>query len=195
MDTLSCAPLRVAELFAGVGGFRLGLEGLGTAGHPCTGQYKVVFSNQWEPSTRKQHASDVYAERWGDAGHHNEDIFGIVSDPAKFAVLAAAHPDVLVGGFPCQDYSVASTGAQGIAGKKGVLWWAIHDALRQLADAGQPVRHVMLENVDRLLKSPAGRRGSDFAIVLASLAGLGYVVEWRVINAADRAGCAILNTV
>lgn len=189
MDALSSGPLRVAELFAGVGGFRLGLEGWGTADHPASGQYKVVFSNQWEPSTRVQHASDVYVARWGAAGHHNEDIFSIISDPAKFAGLAATRPDILVGGFPCQDYSVASTGAQGINGKKGVLWWAIHDVLRQLDAAGQPVRHLVLENVDRLLKSPTQQRGKDFAIILASLAGLGYAVEWRVVNAADYGCC------
>jgi len=98
LDTLSSAPLRVAEVFAGVGGFRLGLEGWGTADHPASGQYEVVYSNQWEPSTRVQHASDIYVARWGAAGHHNEDIFGIVSDPAKFAGLAATRPDILVGG-------------------------------------------------------------------------------------------------
>ncbi len=190
MDTLSGAPLRVAELFAGVGGFRMGLEGWGGgAVQPCSGQYKVVFSNQWEPSKRVQHASDVYVARWGAEGHYNEDICGILSDPGKFASLAAARPDVLVGGFPCQDYSVASTAAQGITGTKGKLWWAVHAALRQLADAGQPVRHVVLENVDRLLTSPTKRRGADFATILASVAGLGYTVEWRVINAADY-GCA-----
>ena len=147
----------------------------------------MVFSNQFEPSTRRQHASEVYQARFGSEGHSNEDIFSVVAGPAKFAAILAARPDMLVGGFPCQDYSVAKPAdkAAGIEGKKGVLWWAIHETLKKLADAGQPVKYVLLENVDRLLKSPTKCRGRDFAIILASLAGLDYAVEWRVINSAD----------
>lgn len=175
------------ELFAGVGGFRLGLEGLGTFEHPSSGAFKVVWSNQWEPSTKRQHASDVYVARWSADGHCNENIFDVLADPAKFESVAAAHPEVLVGGFPCQDYSVAKPAdkAAGLEGKKGVLWWAIHSALTKLATAGQPVKYLILENVDRLLKSPTACRGRDFAIILASLAALDYAVEWRVVNAAD----------
>ncbi|MGD9676390.1 MAG: DNA (cytosine-5-)-methyltransferase, partial [Candidatus Bipolaricaulia bacterium] len=90
--------------------------------------------------------------------------------------------DLLVGGFPCQDYSVAKTlnQAHGIQGKKGLLWWQIH----RLIEMSRPPM-IFLENVDRLLKSPAIQRGRDFAIMLASLSDLGYAVEWRVINAAD----------
>lgn len=185
MTSLLNEPLRVAELFAGVGGFRLGLEGWGPATQSATGQYQVVFSNQWEPGTRVQHASNVYVARWGREGHHNEDIFDLLGDPAKCAALVATRPDVLVGGFPCQDYSVANPGARGLGGHKGSLWWAIHGVLRQLDTAGRPIRHIVLENVDRLLNSPTRRRGADYALILASLAGLGYAVEWRVINAAD----------
>jgi len=187
MPTLVTTPLRVIELFAGVGGFRVGLEGLGTEQHPRKVWFEVVFSNQYEPSTRRQHASEVYQARFGGKGHCNEDIFSVVEDPSKFAAIVAAKPDMLVGGFPCQDYSVAKPAdkAAGIEGKKGVLWWAIHETLKKLADAGQPVKYVLLENVDRLLKSPTACRGRDFAIILASMASLGYAVEWRVINAAD----------
>ena len=187
MSTLIATPLRVMECFAGVGGFRLGLEGIGTEQYPRRDDFKVVYSNQFEPSTRRQHASEVYQARFGGEGHSNEDIFSVVADPAKFAAILAARPDMLVGGFPCQDYSVAKPAdkAAGIEGKKGVLWWAIHDTLKKLADAGQPVKYVLLENVDRLLKSPTKCRGRDFAIILTSLASLGYAVEWRVINAAD----------
>ena len=148
----SSTPLRVAELFAGVGGFRLGLEGWSPDTRREAGTYEVVFSNQCEPRTRVQHASDVYVGRWGSEGHTNESLFEIVDNPAKFAGLAATRPDVLVGGFPCQDYSVANSCARGIEGKKGVLWWAIQSLLQQLDTAGQPVRHLILENVDRLLK-------------------------------------------
>lgn len=168
--------LRVVELFAGVGGFRLGLEAAnGRLGAAC---YNVVWSNQWEPSTKRQHASEIYVERFGRDGHSNDDI-------ATVAVESIPNHDLLVGGFPCQDYSVARTlnQAAGLVGKKGVLWWEIHRIVRD--KGAQRPRYLLLENVDRLLKSPARQRGRDFAIMLASLLDLGYVVEWRVINAAD----------
>ncbi|MCL4078276.1 DNA cytosine methyltransferase [Coriobacteriia bacterium Es71-Z0120] len=161
---------RVAEMFAGVGGFRLGLERAG---------WEVVWSNQWEPSTRVQHASECYVAQFGQGGHVCEDIE---------AVLRGSRPEdipdheLLVGGFPCQDYSVAKPlpQAHGIQGKKGVLWWSIH----KMVDMKRPPL-ILLENVDRLLKSPASRRGRDFAIILSCLNQLGYDAEWRVINAAD----------
>ena len=164
--------LRVIELFAGVGGFRIGLEGYGKTKRKG---FKTVWSNQWEPSTKKQHASEVYLERFGAGGHSNEDI-------AKVELKNIPTHDLLVGGFPCQDYSVARTLSQaaGLKGKKGVLWWEIY---RILEDKDTP--YVFLENVDRLLRSPANARGRDFSIMLASLAKLGYVAEWRVINAAE----------
>lgn len=161
--------LKVIELFAGVGGFRLGLEN--------TGQYEVVWSNQWEPSTKKQHASEVYEARFESENHSNEDI-------AEVKTSQIPDADVLVGGFPCQDYSVATTlkNSKGLIGKKGVLWWSIH---RILSEKENPPQYLILENVDRLLKSPSTQRGRDFAIILKSLDALGYAVEWRVINAAD----------
>ncbi len=175
------------ELFAGVGGFRLAFEGLGAPLHPRNPAFRVVWSSQWEPSTKKQHASDVYTARWGVEGHSNEDIFSVVGDAKRFKSVMDAKPDVLVGGFPCQDYSVAKPAemAAGIEGKKGVLWWAIHRCLKQQGEAKQPVKYLVLENVDRLLKSPTANRGRDMAIILSSLAELGYAVEWRVVNAAD----------
>ena len=155
----------VAELFAGVGGFRIGLARAG---------WKTVFSNQWEPSTKVQHASDVYVARFGDGGHSNEDIANVKSLPKNI--------DLLVGGFPCQDYSVAKTlnSAKGLKGKKGVLWWEI---LRLVQ--GQKPKFIFLENVDRLLKSPSNQRGRDFAVMLKTLGGEGYTIEWRVVNAAE----------
>ena len=161
--------LKVIELFAGVGGFRLGLEN--------TEHYEVVWSNQWEPSTKTQHASLVYEARFGPENHCNEDISEV--DPATIP-----NADILVGGFPCQDYSVATTlqNSKGLIGKKGVLWWSIH---RILSEKKNPPKYLFLENVDRLLKSPSHQRGRDFAIMLKSLDDLGYAVEWRVINAAD----------
>ena len=161
--------LRVLELFAGVGGFRLGLE--------STGNFEVVWSNQWEPSTKRQHAAMVYKARFGVKNHTNKDI-------SEVPVSEIPAADVLVGGFPCQDYSVATTlqNSKGLLGKKGVLWWSIH---RILSEQKNPPKYLFLENVDRLLKSPSDQRGRDFAVMLKSLDALGYAVEWRVINAAD----------
>ena len=163
--------IKVVELFAGVGGFRIGLEGASDA-------YKTIWNNQWEPSTKHQDASLVYRARFGSKGHSNQDIN---------TVPTADIPDhdLLVGGFPCQDYSVASTLSRsgGIEGKKGVLWWQIYRILNEKGD-NRP-SYIFFENVDRLLGSPAKQRGRDFAIILASLADLGYTVEWRVINAAE----------
>jgi len=155
----------VAELFAGVGGFRIGLARAG---------WKTTFSNQWEPATKVQHASDVYVARFGEDGHSNEDIAQVESLPKNI--------DLLVGGFPCQDYSVAKTlnSAKGLKGKKGVLWWEI---LRLVQ--GQKPKFIFLENVDRLLKSPSNQRGRDFAVMLKTLGDEGYTIEWRVVNAAE----------
>jgi len=155
----------VVELFAGVGGFRIGLARAG---------WKTVFSNQWEPSTKVQHASSVYVARFGEIGHSCEDIAKVKKIPTKF--------DLLVGGFPCQDYSVAKTlsSAKGLRGKKGVLWWEI----LRLVELHKP-KFIFLENVDRLLKSPASQRGRDFAVMLKTLGDAGYIVEWRVVNAAE----------
>jgi DNA (cytosine-5)-methyltransferase 1 len=166
--------IRVVELFAGVGGFRIGLE----QAKKDDKSFKIVWSNQWEPSTKIQHASDVYCARFGYENHSNEDI-------AKVKVKDIPDHDLLVGGFPCQDYSVASTlkNSHGIIGKKGVLWWEIYRILEEKKENAP--KYILLENVDRLLKSPASQRGRDFAIILASLNSLGYVVEWRVINASE----------
>ena len=171
-------PIRVVELFAGVGGFRIGLEGYPKRNDA---NYDVVWSNQWEPSTKAQHANMVYENRWPNANHCGENIEEVIEN--KFDEIP--DHDLLVGGFPCQDYSVATTlkNSKGIIGKKGVLWWSIEAILRRKAE-NRP-RYLMLENVDRLLKSPSKQRGRDFAVMLASLNNLGYAVEWRVINAAE----------
>lgn len=163
--------IRVVELFAGVGGFRIGLEGASDA-------YETIWNNQWEPSTQHQDASLVYCARFGTKGHSNKDINLVATQDIP-------DHDLLVGGFPCQDYSVAATLSRsgGIEGKKGVLWWQIYRILSEKGES-RP-KYVFFENVDRLLNSPATQRGRDFAIILASLADLGYTVEWRIINAAD----------
>ena len=163
--------IKVVELFAGVGGFRIGLEG-------ASDVYETVWNNQWEPSTQHQDASLVYKARFGSKGHCNKDINTVPTDEIP-------DHDLLVGGFPCQDYSVAATLSRsgGIEGKKGVLWWQIYRILNEKGD--KRPKYIFFENVDRLLNSPATQRGRDFAIILASLSDLGYIVEWRIVNAAD----------
>ena len=175
--------IKVVELFAGVGGFRLGLEGWNSKSASSNykenfeSHYEIVWSNQWEPSTKIQHASAVYERRFGMDNHSNKDI-------ASVEVSDIPEHDLLVGGFPCQDYSVATTlkNSKGLIGKKGVLWWSIH---KILSEKENKPKYIFLENVDRLLISPSGQRGRDFAIILKSLNDLGYAVEWRVVNAAE----------
>lgn len=163
--------IRVVELFAGVGGFRIGLEGASDA-------YETIWNNQWEPSTQHQDASLVYCARFGSRGHSNKDINLVPTSDIP-------DHDLLVGGFPCQDYSVAATLSRsgGIEGKKGVLWWQIYRILEEKGD--KRPKYIFFENVDRIINSPATQRGRDFAIILASLSDLGYTVEWRIINAAE----------
>ena len=170
---MTLMPLSVAELFAGVGGFRIGFEN--TTDSEKRAAFEVIWSNQWEPSTKKQHASEIYTARWdmevttddefvyqsrsnSSDIHVNKDISTIETDEIPDI-------DLLCGGFPCQDYSVAKTAdkAKGIQGKKGVLWWEI----RRIIEEKQP-KIVLLENVDRLLKSPTSQRGRDFAVMLAT---------------------------
>ena len=174
--------IKVAELFAGVGGFRLGLE---AASQKKGVKYRIVWFNQWEPSTKEQHAWKVYVREF----HGRDELKHKNTNTHVSTVNVDDIPDfnLLVGGFPCQDYSVARplNQADGIVGKKGVLWWQIERIIREKSDKGKAPLYLMLENVDRTLKSPAKQRGRDFALMLASLANLGYIVEWRVINAAD----------
>ena len=164
----------ICELFAGVGGFRLGFDRLHTG-------WETTWFSQWEPGARTQWAHDCYVQHFGDCPdlngeyHTGEDIG---------TVEKSCIPDhsLLVGGFPCQDYSVAHSlaSSKGIEGKKGVLWWQIRDTI-----IAKKTPFCLLENVDRLLKSPAKQRGRDFGVILACFAELGYSVEWRVVNAAQ----------
>ena len=169
------ASLNVVELFAGVGGFRLGLNKAGAR------KFNIVWSNQYEPSTKKQHASEIYTRECGNKGHSNEDIQAVIN--GNFNQIPIH--DLMVAGFPCQDYSVAKArnSSKGIEGKKGILWWSIHEIL--LRQGKKAPSYLMFENVDRLMVSPASCRGKDFAILLSSLASLGYLVEWRILNSAD----------
>ena len=186
--------IKVAELFAGVGGFRLGLEGYSSADHPefdlpAAGPFKTIWANQWEPpgTPGRQFAVRCYEARFGEGSVINEDINRVL-DQVEAGEREVPTVDMVVGGFPCQDYSVARplSQAHGIEGKKGVLWWDIYRFLKLQNDRSEDAaRYCLFENVDRLLKSPASQRGRDFAIILSCLAERGYSVEWRVVNSAE----------
>lgn len=164
----------ICELFAGVGGFRLGFDRLDSG-------WKTTWFSQWEPGAKIQWAHDCYIQHYGDSLDMNGEFH---TDEDISIVNKNAIPDhtLLVGGFPCQDYSVAHTlsSSEGIEGKKGVLWWQIRDTL-----IAKKAPFCIFENVDRLLKSPSKQRGRDFGIILSCLYKLGYSVEWRVVNAAQ----------
>ena len=168
----------VVELFAGVGGFRCGFNNVKLEDNKVIEEdnWDFIWANQWEPSTKSQAAFDCYVERFGKSENHvNEDICKVDKNIIPDHTL-------LVGGFPCQDYSVARSlsNEKGIEGKKGVLWWEIAEIL----EVKNPP-FVLLENVDRLLRSPSSQRGRDFGVMLRTFFNNGYAVEWRVINAAE----------
>ncbi|WP_115716378.1 DNA (cytosine-5-)-methyltransferase [Amedibacterium intestinale] len=164
----------ICELFAGVGGFRLGFERADSG-------WETTWFSQWEPGARTQWANQCYVQHFGDSPDMNGE-FHTCEDISTVDKNAIPDHTLLVGGFPCQDYSVAQSlsSSKGIEGKKGVLWWQIRDTI----EAKRPA-FCIFENVDRLLKSPAKQRGRDFGIILSCLNELGYSAEWRVINAAE----------
>ena len=163
----------ICELFAGVGGFRLGFERLNSG-------WETKWFSQWEPGAKTQWAHDCYVSHFGES----EDLNGEIHTGEDISTVnkeSIPNHTLLVGGFPCQDYSVAHTlaSSKGIEGKKGVLWWQIRDTL-----IAKKPPFCIFENVDRILKSPASQRGRDFGGILSCLAELGYSAEWRVVNAA-----------
>jgi len=164
--------MKVIELFAGIGGFRTGLENVDKK------YFHTIWSNQWEPNTKKQHASEVYIERFGKEGHQNKDINNIESKEIP-------EHDLLCGGFPCQTFSIMrpknkSEGLSGNKGDKGLLFWEIHRIAKE-----KETPFLFLENVDRLMISPSSQKGKDPSVILKSLMDLDYIVEWRIINAAE----------
>ena len=163
----------MVELFAGVGGFRLGMDRLKS-------DWETVWFSQWEPGAKTQWAHDCYVRHFGDSPDLNGE-YTTGWDISRVDKNDVPEHTLLVGGFPCQDYSVAHSlsTSRGIEGKKGVLWWQIRDVI-----IAKNPPFVLLENVDRLIKSPASQRGRDFGIILACLNELDYSVEWRIVNAA-----------
>ena len=161
---------RYIELFAGVGGFHVGLARADKDFFQC------VMANQWEPGAKDQFAADIYRKRFPDDLLINDDICKVSGESLEC--------ELMVGGFCCQDYSVANnkSRALGIEGKKGVLWWEI---IRLINEMKEKPKFLLFENVDRMIISPSKQRGRDFALIIQSLVNLGYNLEWRVINAAD----------
>lgn len=164
----------ICELFAGVGGFRLGFD-------KSKSKWQTVWFNQWEPKASKQHAHNCYIEHFGNSKDLNGSEETTCIDISLVDKNLIPDHSLLVAGFPCQDYSVAHSlsSEKGIQGKKGVLWWQIYETL-----VVKKPHFCLFENVDRLVKSPSKQRGRDFGIMLSCLNSLGYSVEWRIINAA-----------
>lgn len=173
---------KVFSMFDGVGGFIVSLNNANK--YLNTNFYEVTHSNQYEPSRKSQDAYQVGKYNFPNIKHNNQDITNISNE--YFDELKANNVNMIVGGFPCQDYSVARSKKHelGIEGKKGVLFWEIIRAVEHIDPD-----YLILENVDRLLKAPSKQRGRDFAVMLAAFNQLNYSVEWRVINAAEY-GCS-----
>lgn len=176
--------IRVAEMFAGVGGFRVGFDDANVT--LSTHVFDTVWANQWEPDGRptKQFAWKCYEVHYGTGSCVNEDVAKVL-DEVEAGTRTIPKYDLLCGGFPCQAFSTArprsrSLGLADVSGGKGLLWWQIDRMMRITRPS-----YALFENVDRLLKSPTTNRGRDFATILACLADMGYSVEWHVVNAAD----------
>lgn len=145
-------PLRYLSLFSGVGGFDLGFD---RAGMECAGQVEY-----------DEKARVVLARHWPDVKRMN-DVREVQGN--EFGTI-----DVIAGGFPCQDVSVAGRRA-GLAGERSGLWFEFH----RIIDRVKP-GWVVIENVPGLLSSHGGR---DFAVILRGLVECGYGVAWRILDA------------
>ena len=116
------------ELFAGVGGFRVGLNKVRLVeGQTIEDKrFEFLYVNQWEPGKKRQYAFECYKKRFGNQTERLENVDISLVDKKTI-------PDfnVLTAGFPCQDYSVArkTHSKTGIEGKKGVLWWQLKELL------------------------------------------------------------------
>jgi len=144
-------------LFAGVGGFDLGLE---SNGHTCVGQVEI-----------DKNARKILERHWPNVPKHDD-----VTTAKEWAngIGLTGNVDLVVGGFPCQDLSVAGRRA-GLAGERSGLF---HDALAFAQSV--KAKTIILENVPGLLSSNQGR---DFGVVLTELADAGYSnIEWRVLD-------------
>jgi DNA (cytosine-5)-methyltransferase 1 len=145
--------LRVLDLFSGIGGFSLGLE--------RTGGFETVAFCEIEEFPRR-----VLAKHWPKVPCYH-DVRELTADTLRRDGIAV---DVICGGFPCQDISLAGSGA-GLDGERSGLW----SEIRRLAGELRP-RILIVENVSALL-------GNGMGTVLGDLASLGYDAEWHCIQA------------
>jgi len=153
--------LRVLDLFSGIGGFSLGLE--------RTGGFETVAFCEIEPFPRK-----VLAKHWPEVPCY-EDVTKLTGDILERDGISV---DVITGGFPCQDISVAGKQAGIGEGTRSGLWSEIVRLIGELSP-----RYVIVENVANLLSGPSEKRGGWFGRVLGDLAECGYDAEWENIPA------------
>ena len=155
--------LKVLDLFSGIGGFSLGLE--------RTGGFETVAFCEIEPFPRR-----VLAKHWPEVPCY-DDVRTLTA--ARLAADGIA-VDVITGGFPCQDLSVAGKQRGMGEGTRSGLWSEIIRLVGELRPS-----FVIVENVAALLAGPSERRGKWFGRVLGDLAECGYDAEWRVVSASD----------
>jgi DNA (cytosine-5)-methyltransferase 1 len=144
------APLTFLSLFAGIGGLDLGLE---RASMRCIGQVEI------DPFCRK-----VLAKHWPDVPRH-DDVRTFTKDTFN------ERPDVICGGFPCQDISVGSKTGTGLDGERSGLWMEFFRLIRELRP-----RFAIVEN-------SAAITFRGFGELLSDLASIGFDAEWRVFAA------------
>jgi DNA (cytosine-5)-methyltransferase 1 len=155
--------LRVLDLFSGIGGFSLGLE--------RTGGFETVAFCEIEAFPRK-----VLARHWPNVPCYN-DVRTLTAEQLAADGIAV---DVITGGFPCQDLSIAGRQAGIANGTRSGLW----SEIVRLACDIRP-SFIIVENVANLLSGPSERRGAWFGRVLGDLAEIGYDAEWFSITAAS----------
>ena len=148
--------MKFLDLFAGIGGFRFGME---SAGHECIGFCEI----------------DKFARASYKAIHDTEGEIELhdITTVADEEIRNIGHVDVICGGFPCQSFSIAGS-RRGFEDTRGTLFFEI----ARFADILKP-KYLFLENVKGLLNHD---KGNTFKTILGALDGLGYDVEWQVLN-------------
>ena len=148
--------MKFLDLFAGIGGFRLGME---SAGHECIGFCEI----------------DKFARASYKAIHDTKGEIELhdITTVSDDTIRGIGHVDVICGGFPCQAFSIAGA-RRGFEDTRGTLFFEI----ARFASILKP-RYLFLENVKGLLNHD---RGNTFEVILSALDELGYDVEWQVLN-------------
>ena len=160
VDGGGMSKLRVLDLFAGIGGFSLGLE--------RTGGFETVAFCEIEPYPQK-----VLAKHWPGVPIY-EDVRELTAERLATDGIGV---DVITGGFPCQDISVAGKQAGIGEGTRSGLWSEVARLIGELRP-----RYAIMENVSNLLIGPSEQRGGWFGQILRDLASIGYDAEWDCIQ-------------